>query len=107
MGKRAQLYPESLLQATEQALQTFEADASALTAPSDEQVFDFIKRVGLRLNAINEDDQHGGAGYCTEEREQLCGYIDQTLSDHGIDVAALAARRDVNRAEITDTWRDW
>ncbi|MFF4233765.1 hypothetical protein [Streptomyces sp. NPDC001820] len=103
----AQLYPESLLQATEQALQTFEEDVSALTAPSDEQVIDFIKRVVLRLNAINEDDQHGGAGYCTEEREQLCEYIDQTLSDHGIDVTALAARRDINRAEITDTWRDW
>ncbi|BFO15286.1 hypothetical protein SHKM778_16740 [Streptomyces sp. KM77-8] len=41
------------------------------------------------------------------EREQLCEYIDQTLSEHGIDVAALAARRGIDRAEITDSWRDW
>ncbi|MFE0452439.1 hypothetical protein ACFW2D_14300 [Streptomyces sp. NPDC058914] len=102
-----ELYPESLLQATEQALQAFEEDVSALTAPSDAEVFDSIKKVVLRLNAINEDDRHGGAGFCTDEREQLCEYIDQTLNEHGIDVAALAARTGIDRAEITDFWRDW
>ncbi|SEQ01267.1 hypothetical protein SAMN05216481_103271 [Streptomyces radiopugnans] len=101
------LYPESLLQATEDALQVFEEDVSALTAPSDERVFDTIKRVVQRLNTISEDEQHGGAGYDTDEREQLCEYIDQTLSEHGIDVAALATRNGIGRAEITDAWRDW
>lgn len=103
----AQLYPESLLRATEDALHAFEKDVHALVAPFDEQVFDTIKRVVQRLNAVNEDEQHGGAGYDTDEREQLCEYIDQTLSEHGIDVAALAARNGMGRAEITDAWRDW
>ncbi|MFB7734445.1 hypothetical protein ACFC08_08645 [Streptomyces sp. NPDC056112] len=95
------------MQATEQALQAFEENVRALTAPSDAEVFDSVKRVVLRLDAINEDDQHGGAGFCTEEREQLCESIDQTLSEHNIDVAAPAARSGIDRAEITDAWRDW
>ncbi|MET8249669.1 hypothetical protein ABZV31_38125 [Streptomyces sp. NPDC005202] len=45
-----------------------------------------------------------GAGYETDESEQP---IDQTLSEHGIDVPALAARNGIGRFEITDKWRDW
>ena len=37
----------------------------------------------------------------------LCEYIDLTLSEHGVDVAALAARQGIDRSEITDRWRDW
>ncbi|AJT65633.2 hypothetical protein T261_3973 [Streptomyces lydicus] len=70
-----------------------------------QQAFEAIKRVVVVLNEINDD--HDGAGYETEEREQPCLYIDQTLTDHGIDVPALAARRGVSRTEITDSWRDW
>jgi hypothetical protein len=103
----AQLYPESLLRATDEALQAFERDLSTPAEPPDDQVFDTIKHVVLRLNAIDDDSHHGGAGYYTDEREQLCEYIDQTLTEHGIDVAALAARRGIGRAEITDEWRDW
>ncbi|MEV0696114.1 hypothetical protein [Streptomyces sp. NPDC050388] len=57
------------------------------------------------LNQINED--HDGAGCETEEREELCPYIDQTSTEHGNDVPALAARRGVSRTGITDDWRDW
>ncbi|WP_226028020.1 hypothetical protein [Streptomyces hyderabadensis] len=103
----AELFPESLLKATDDALQAFEEDIRALREPSDEEVLGAVERVVLDLNAINEDDEHGGAGFCTDEREQLCECIDQTLSEHGIDVAALAARRGIDRAEITDSWRDW
>ncbi|MER5913049.1 hypothetical protein ABT124_21740 [Streptomyces sp. NPDC001982] len=103
----AELYPESLLQATDAALEAFEEEVRALREPSDEAVFRTVESVVLALNAIDEDDQHGGAGFCTEEREQLCEYIDLTLSEHGVDVSALAARSGINRAEITDRWRDW
>ncbi|KAF3466778.1 hypothetical protein [Streptomyces sp. Tu 3180] len=101
----SQLFPRSLLAATDGALRSFESDVEALRDRGDEQVFEAIKRVVLVLNRINED--HGGAGYETEEREELCLYIDQTLTEHGIDVPALAARRGIGRAEITDDWRDW
>ncbi|MFD8615383.1 hypothetical protein ACFV09_41965 [Streptomyces sp. NPDC059631] len=103
----AELYPESLLRATDEALQAFERDLGALGEPSDDQAFDTIKHVVLRLNAIDDGSHSGGAGYDTGEREQLCEYIDETLTEHGVDVAALAARRGIGRADITDEWREW
>ncbi|WP_330348978.1 hypothetical protein [Streptomyces sp. NBC_00582] len=101
----SELFPESLLAATDRALHAFESDVAKLRDQDDEQVFEVIKRVVLALNGINED--HDGAGYETEEREELCLYIDQTLAEHGIDVLTLAARRGISRTEITDDWRDW
>ncbi|MFC7969395.1 hypothetical protein [Streptomyces cinereoruber] len=101
-----EMYPESLLRATDSALETFEAEMRGLVEPSDEEVFGVVERVVLALNAV-DDANHGGVGYCTEEREQLCEYIDLTLGEHGVDVVALAARKGIDRAEITDAWRDW
>ncbi|MGV9690800.1 hypothetical protein ACWDUX_17000 [Streptomyces sp. NPDC003444] len=103
----AEIYPESLLRATDSALDAFEVEVRGLLEPSDDEVFGTVERVVLALNTVDGDASHGGAGYCTEEREQLCEYIDLTLGEHGVDVAALAARRGINRAEITDAWRDW
>ncbi|WP_026058186.1 hypothetical protein [Streptomyces sp. SS] len=103
----AAMYPESLLMATDSVLEAFEAEVSGLLEPSDDEVFGAVERVVLALNAVDGDASHGGAGYCTEEREQLCEYIDRTLGEHGVDVAALATRRGINRAEITDAWRAW
>ncbi|MGW1667272.1 hypothetical protein [Streptomyces sp. NPDC002324] len=101
----SELFPGSLLAATDGALRTFELDVDVLRGQDDERAFEAIKRVVVALNEINED--HDGAGYETDEREQLCLYIDQTLTEHGIDVPALAARRGISRTEITDDWRDW
>lgn len=101
----SELFPESLLAATDEALHAFESEVDPLQDQDDEQVFEVIRRVVLALNEINED--HNGAGYETEEREELCLYIDQTLTERGIGVPALAARRGISRTEITDDWRDW
>ncbi|MFE9628412.1 hypothetical protein [Streptomyces sp. NPDC006527] len=79
----ADLYPEPLLRATDAVLEAFEDEVRALQEPYDEVVFGTVERVVLALNAIDEDGQHGGAGFCTEEREQLCAYIDLTLAKHG------------------------
>ncbi|MEV6180925.1 hypothetical protein [Streptomyces sp. NPDC052015] len=103
----AGLYSESLLRATDAVLEAFEDEVRALQEPYDEVVFGTVERVVLALNAIDEDGRHGGAGFCTEEREQLCEYIDLTLTEHGVDVDASAARRGVARSEITDRWREW
>lgn len=110
------LFPESLLQATDTVLDSFEADVRALPAPepvdsagttdaADKAVFAAIERVVRQLNAVNE--QHGGGGYETGEREELCDFIDHTLVDAGIDIYALAGRRGVGVHELTDEWRDW
>ena len=96
---------ESLLKSTDAVLTGFEDNLRTLTSPSDDDVFDTVKRLVLALNRINA--QHGGAGYETGEREELCDYIDASLSESGIDVEALAARANIGRWEITDRWRRW
>lgn len=99
------LYPASLLDATDKVLGTFESALGTLRTPSDAEVFAAVQRVVLDLNAIN--DQHDGAGYETGEREELCQYIDQAFTDRGIAVPTLTTRHGLGRHEITDKWRDW
>jgi hypothetical protein len=100
----AGLWPDSLIARTDAVLAAFEAEAR--TVPdSDEAVFGVIERVVVALNDVNAE--HGGAGYETDERELLCAYIDEVLTEAGVDVAALAARRGIGRHEITDDWREW
>ncbi|MFJ6572298.1 hypothetical protein ACIQNU_33320 [Streptomyces sp. NPDC091292] len=102
----ARLFPESLLDATDGALAGFEGAVAALgPEPSDADVFGVVERVVLALNGINED--HGGSGFETSEREQLCDYIHLTLTGQGIDIPALAERNGMGAHEITDKWRDW
>ncbi|MFI8433605.1 hypothetical protein ACIGJO_07625 [Streptomyces sp. NPDC079020] len=100
-----QLFPDSLVTATDETLGSFEAGMSALGAPSDDEILSAVERVVLALNAVNE--AHGGAGYETGERELLCEYIDATLTENGVDVTALAERNGMDRYEITDEWREW
>jgi hypothetical protein len=99
------LWPESLILSTEAALVAFEADLGSLLASTDEDTFDIVRRVVLRLNQINDD--HDGAGYETDEREALALYIGAALTEAGTDVVALAARRGITPSEITDEWRQW
>ncbi|MFF2847098.1 hypothetical protein ACFVT5_12265 [Streptomyces sp. NPDC058001] len=102
----ARLFPESLLDATDGALAGFEAEVAGLSAgASDDEVFGVVERVVVTLNGINE--AHGGSGFETGEREELCDYIHRTLTGHGIDIPALAERNGMGAHEITDKWRDW
>lgn len=101
----AELYPESMMQRTDEVLAEFEAEVAAFDDPSDDEVFAAIESVVLALNGVNEE--YDEAAYETEERENLCAYLDATLTEAGIDVAALAARRGIGRYEITDDWREW
>ncbi|WP_327317837.1 hypothetical protein [Streptomyces sp. NBC_01235] len=54
---------------------------------------------------MNEAD-HGGA-LDTDEREALCLYVDQALTECGVDVAAVTARHCLRRYQLTDKWRKW
>jgi hypothetical protein len=101
----AHLFPDSMLSRTDEALSSFESEVRALSDSSDEHVFEVVERVVLALNAVNRDYQ--GAAYETGEREQLCLFIDKSLSQAGVDVVSLAARRGLSRYEITDRWRRW
>jgi len=101
----AELFPDSLLARTDEVLAAFEASVTALADPSDDEVFAAVERVVLALNAVNVE--YDEAAYETDEREELCAYLDETLTEASVDVAALAARRGLTRHEITDAWREW
>ncbi|MFE7216068.1 hypothetical protein ACFY0A_39085 [Streptomyces sp. NPDC001698] len=99
------LFPEELLLETDAVLDTFEAELPTLPGGDDEQIFAAVERVVLALNTVNE--AHDECAFETDEREQLCAYIDEALTEQGVDVAALAARRGLGRHELTDQRRDW
>lgn len=99
------LFPEELLSATDVVLDAFEAELTTLADGDDERVFAVVERVVLALNAVNE--AHDMSAFETDEREQLCLYIDQALTEQGVDVAALTARRGLGGHELTDQWREW
>jgi hypothetical protein len=86
-------------------LATFENAVNQLQQPSDEDVLACIQQVVLALNAIQE--QFNGDAYATGERELLCDYIDQTLTEAGVDLDDVARRQHVPRTELTDEWRTW
>ncbi|GGR68079.1 hypothetical protein GCM10010169_09710 [Micromonospora fulviviridis] len=97
------LWPEAFIAAVDTVLDAYEADVRSFSSPSDDEVFASVERVVMALNAI--DEEHGRIE--TGEREKLCEYIDDVLTDAGIDVEGLTSRRDMERTELTDDWRDW
>lgn len=101
----AALFPEVLLTATDVVLDAFEGELPGLGEASDEQVFTVVEHVVLALNAV--DDAHNGNAFETDEREELCDYIDESLTEHGVDVVALTARHGLGRYQLTDKWRKW
>ncbi|MFI6359562.1 hypothetical protein ACIBJF_44895 [Streptomyces sp. NPDC050743] len=101
----AELFPEELLTATDVVLDAFETELPGLVDASDERVFVVVERVILALNAVNE--ARNGNAFETDEREELCVYIDESLTEHGVDVVALTARHGLGRYQLTDKWRKW
>lgn len=100
-----ELFPEELLRETDAVLDMFEAKLPTLAEEDDARIFAAVERVVLALNAVNE--AHDERDFATDEREQLCAYIDEALTEQGVDVAALTAKRALGRHELTDRWRDW
>ncbi|KOG64086.1 hypothetical protein ADK77_21925 [Streptomyces antibioticus] len=99
------LFPDELLSATDAVMDAFEAELLTLADGDDERVFALVEHVVLALNAVNE--AHDECAFETDEREQLCLYIDEALTEQGVNVAALTARQGLGRHELTDQWRDW
>ncbi|AZP19223.1 hypothetical protein EJC51_26035 [Streptomyces aquilus] len=101
----AALYPEELLATTDAALDAFEHELPGLGEASDEQVFAVVERFVLALNEVN--DANNGGAFETDEREELCDFIDESLTEHGVDVVALTARHGLGRYQLTNKWRKW
>jgi hypothetical protein len=101
------LWSEYLLTHTDSALDGFETAVMRLSNPSDDQVMATVQGVMLSLNRVNADlRDRDETPYETDERENLCAYIDQTLVEAGIDLDALAVRLGISRNEIGDEWRE-
>jgi hypothetical protein len=102
------VWPESLRAETDAALAAFEGELRALASPTDDEVFDVVKRLVLVLNEINERHESAGLiGYETGERDELCWYIDASLEESGVDVAALEARHEIEPGMLIGAWRNW
>jgi hypothetical protein len=71
-------------------------------------VLGVVKRVVLALNRVNElQVSTGQIGIETDERDDLCVYIDESLRECEIDVDALTARNGMESGEIAGRWRTW
>lgn len=101
----ATLFSPELLLRTDEVLDTFEREVNGISEPSDEVVLAVIRNVVLSLNKVHEEFEEDA--FATSERDLLCRYIDDVLSESGVDLDALASRQRVQRSEITDRWRTW
>ncbi len=99
----AQLWPPRFTAEVDEVLLAYEREIAALDEPSDEAVWAAVERAVLALNDVNVE--HGRIE--TEEREDLCEHLDAVLTRAGVDVDALTGRRDADRSELTDEWREW
>ncbi|MFC7533230.1 hypothetical protein [Actinoplanes sp. GCM10030250] len=97
------LWPPAFTVAVDTVLADYERDVAAVDPTSDEAIWAAVETVVKGLNAA--DEPHGAIE--TGEREELAEYVDAVLTAAGVDVSALTARRQLGRAELTDTWRDW
>ncbi|WP_144120061.1 hypothetical protein [Catellatospora sichuanensis] len=97
------LWPEDFTDAVDAALAAYQAEVAALREPSDDELFAAAERVVLALNDIDEEHGHHIE---TDERDELCGYIENVLIHIGVDIRALCARRGGDR-ELLTAGRDW
>jgi len=102
------LWPESLRLGTDTALDGFEAELAALRSSTDADILGVVERLVLTLNNINRQHVNAGlTGYETDEREELCDYITESLRRFGIDVKGLEQRNGADPGDIAGRWRDW
>jgi hypothetical protein len=98
-------YSEGFLRAVDAALDAFESDARTLAGAPDERVLAAVERVVVALNEVDANATDDSID--TDEREQLCLFIDEVLTENGVDAGELAARHGLARHAITDKWRRW
>lgn len=98
-------YTDSFIAATDTALANFDQVLTQIDPESSPAVLGAVQQVVLALNDVSAN--HSDRAYGTDEREELCEYIDEALVSAGVDTEALAARQGLRRWEITDRWRSW
>jgi hypothetical protein len=101
----ASLFPRDLLTRFDAVLETFEQDVMAHRDGSDETILNCVRNMVFALNSLDHD--YGGEAITTSERDLLCAYLDEVLTEVGLDVGAICRRRGVSRGELADEWRTW
>ncbi len=101
------LFPDAFVDCTERLLKEFVISVELCSASTADYplVMQNIETLVIALNKVNEDFDHGVTE--TDEREELCAFIDEVILAKGIDIEALAASQSCGRHELTDQWRDW
>ncbi len=101
------LFPDAFVDITERLLKNFvvSVEQCSPSATDFPQVMQHIEALVNTLNKVNEDFDHSVIE--TDEREELCAFIDEVIIARGIDIEALAASQNCGRHELTDQWRDW
>jgi hypothetical protein len=70
------------------------------SAAGFEPVMKAIQKCVEGVNAVNRD--FDGSSIETDEREEICAFIDAVIVARGIDIEALAASQKCSRHELTD-----
>ena len=100
-----QLFPDQFIADTELVLIEFAGAIAATEARDYGSVMHSIMSLVVKLNENN--DKYDGEVIETGEREQLCQYIEDVISESTIDLEAYAKSRECDKNEITDLWREW
>jgi len=64
-----------------------------------------IERLVCGLNKVNLRCDHTLIE--TDQREDICEFVDKVIVAKGIDIDTLAASQNCGRSELTDPWREW
>ena len=64
-----------------------------------------VERTVTALNLLNTECSRSLIE--TDQREDICAFIEEVIIANGMDIDALAAQRNCTRHAITDEWRDW
>ncbi|MEH0450273.1 hypothetical protein QA811_43865 [Streptomyces sp. B21-102] len=73
------VYPEGFLEAVDAVLAIFEVEARELGAASDTQILAVVEQAVVALNRVNQEATGGSID--TDEREQICLFIDEVLTE--------------------------
>lgn len=97
-------YDQAHLDQCEKYLDEFRL-AVAKTAGNYPQTMAQVEKTVVALNQLNDDCEKSLIE--TDQREDICAFIEEAIIAAGTDLDALAASQNCTRHEITDEWREW
>ena len=97
------LFPAAFTADVDKALALFEQGIEQADLSRQHDIWVLIKGVIDNLNAVSKQWELIETG----EREDLCKYIDDALTEAGADLDAVADGARIERNDLADEWREW